>query len=111
MHTFYLEKIKYVNQLIFIRYRKYEICRLNRVYFKDVIELLCSDLILNTNLAYIHLLKHVIPLLHISLHWNYSIGGSKLEDERDFGEETCCRTCCCKQGVDVFLPRLLAPLL
>ena len=35
MHTLYLEKTKYVNQLIFIRYRKYEICRLNRVYFKE----------------------------------------------------------------------------
>ena len=35
MHTLYLKKTKYVNQLIFIRYRKYEICRLNRVYFKE----------------------------------------------------------------------------
>ena len=35
MHTLYLEKTKYVNQLNFIRYRKYERCRLNRVYFKE----------------------------------------------------------------------------
>ena len=78
---------------------------------EDVIALLHIDLILNTNLTYLHLLRDVIEVLHISLYHNSTTGGYSLDDERELGEEICRQPCSCKQGGDVFQSRLSAPLL
>ena len=55
-------------------------------YLKERILLLHIDFILNTNLAYLHLLKDVIPLLHLTIYWNYLTGVSHLDYKRYFRE-------------------------